>query len=190
VLKKFGLDDTYAGQEEPDGEEYHVEADGDARPFKCFLDVGLARTSTGARVFGALKGGADGGLDIPHNAKRFPGYDTGAKELDADVHNGYIHGRHVAEYAENLHEEEPETYEKLFAKYIEEDFTPEDMEENMESVIEAIREDPDHEPTEKKKPDTPTSWKTKKLTYEEKKANLKEKLEALQEMDDSEEDED
>merc|ERR1712157_267825 len=30
-------------------------------------DTGLARTSTGARIFGVLKGAADAGLDIPHS---------------------------------------------------------------------------------------------------------------------------
>ena len=48
------------------------------RPFKCLLDVGLARTTSGARLFGALKGAVDGGLDIPHSEKRFPGFTKGA----------------------------------------------------------------------------------------------------------------
>ena len=34
--------------------------------FRCYLDVGLMRTTTGARVFGAMKGTVDGGLNIPH----------------------------------------------------------------------------------------------------------------------------
>ena len=40
--------------------------EGSPGAFRAFLDVGLARTTTGARVFGALKGAVDGGLDIPH----------------------------------------------------------------------------------------------------------------------------
>lgn len=53
--------------DEVTGEEYHVEEiDGAPGPFRCFLDVGLARTTTGARVFGVLKGAVDGGLDVPH----------------------------------------------------------------------------------------------------------------------------
>lgn len=49
------------------GEEYHVESvDGQPGAFRCYLDVGLARTTTGARVFGALKGAADAGLEVPH----------------------------------------------------------------------------------------------------------------------------
>jgi ribosomal protein L18 len=56
VLTKFGLADTYKGQEEPDGEDYTVEpADDGPRPFYCLLDAGLKRTSAGSKTFGALK---------------------------------------------------------------------------------------------------------------------------------------
>ena len=67
LLKKFGLDSIYKGQEVADGEEYYVEdEDGQPGAFRCYLDVGLYRTTTGARIFGAMKGAVDGGLDIPH----------------------------------------------------------------------------------------------------------------------------
>jgi large subunit ribosomal protein L5e len=56
VLTKFGLADTYKGQEEPDGEDYNVEqVDDGPRPFYCLLDAGLKKTSTGSKTFGALK---------------------------------------------------------------------------------------------------------------------------------------
>merc|ERR1712029_1147892 len=47
------------------------------------------RTSTGAKVFGAMKGAVDGGVNIPHSGKRFPGYDKEDGDdgkLHADVH--------------------------------------------------------------------------------------------------------
>jgi large subunit ribosomal protein L5e len=47
--------------------------------------VGLARTTTGARVFAALKGACDGGLNIPHNEKRFVGYTVKGKRFDPKV---------------------------------------------------------------------------------------------------------
>lgn len=47
-----------------------------------------------------LQGALDGGLDIPHNEKRFPGYDKESKSLDADTHRRYIFGQHVADYME------------------------------------------------------------------------------------------
>ncbi|NDC39703.1 MAG: hypothetical protein EBZ48_16955, partial [Proteobacteria bacterium] len=82
VLKSVGLDSACVGQKDATGEEYHIAEDfeGERRPFRCVLDVGLARTTVGARVFGALKGAADGGLDIPYSVKRFPGYTAGEKE--------------------------------------------------------------------------------------------------------------
>ena len=56
VLQKFKLDKTYTGTEEATGEDYNVEADDDGpRPFTALLDTGLKRTSTGSKVFAALK---------------------------------------------------------------------------------------------------------------------------------------
>jgi large subunit ribosomal protein L5e len=106
LLKKMGMDEAYEGKAEPDGEMYLVEQEGDARPFTCVLDVGLVRTTTGNRVFGALKGAVDGGLNIPHSEKRFPGYDREGKEYDPETHKKYIFGGHVQEYMELLEEEE------------------------------------------------------------------------------------
>ena len=37
------------------GEDFSVEPADDRRPFRALLDVGLIRTTTGNRVFGALK---------------------------------------------------------------------------------------------------------------------------------------
>jgi len=37
------------------GEDFSVEPDDERRPFRALLDVGLVRTTTGNRVFGALK---------------------------------------------------------------------------------------------------------------------------------------
>jgi large subunit ribosomal protein L5e len=66
VLTKYGLADTYKGCEEPDGEDYNVEAaDEGPRPFYCLLDAGLKRTSTGSKTFGALKvRGWGGGVQL------------------------------------------------------------------------------------------------------------------------------
>ncbi len=81
------------------------------RPFYCLLDTGLKRTSTGSKVFAALKGALDGGLDIPHNEKRMVGYDKGAKKMDSETLSKYIYGGHVEEYMETMQEEEPEKYQ-------------------------------------------------------------------------------
>jgi hypothetical protein len=56
VLKKLGLDTKYVGNTNVNGEDYSVTPiDGDRRPFKAFLDVGLRKTSTGSKIFAAMK---------------------------------------------------------------------------------------------------------------------------------------
>jgi large subunit ribosomal protein L5e len=83
-LKKFNLDSIYPGQEQVDGDEYYVEdVDGKPGAFRCYLDVGLVRTTTGARVFGAMKGAADGGIDIPHRylQTNFVKFESSAKDV-------------------------------------------------------------------------------------------------------------
>jgi len=193
MLKKLGLDEKYEGCDEPDGEMFLVEHEDGPRPFTCVLDVGLVRTSTGSRVFGALKGAVDGGLNIPHSEKRFPGYDREGKEYDADTHKKYIFGGHVAEYMELLEEEDPERYASQFAKYIEKDIEGDGLEEMYQKAHEAIREDPEHKPTEKQDTYTQVNPQEKR-TYEERKAAVAAKKqamkEALEEADDDDDDDD
>lgn len=101
------------------GEEYNVEpVDDGPGAFRCFLDVGLARTTTGARIFGAMKGAVDGGLNIPHSVKRFPGYSAENKSFNAEVHRSHIFGQHVAEYMRTLEEEDSEAFKRQFNRYI------------------------------------------------------------------------
>jgi len=141
VLQKFGLDSLYEGQIEVDGDEFYEEADAHEKAsFRCYLDTGLARTSTGARIFGVLKGAADAGLDIPHSPKRFPGFAEG--QLDASVHKKHIFGGHVAEYMDSLSEENEEAFKKHFSKYIEAGVDSENMEEMYSKCHAAIRADP------------------------------------------------
>lgn len=114
------LADAYAGNsDEIDGTYYEVEENEEgARPFRCYLDIGLARTSTGARIWGCLKGGADGGLAIPYSENRFPGYDPETKEVDVETHKKYIFGEHVSEYMETLEEADQTAFNKQFSGYV------------------------------------------------------------------------
>jgi large subunit ribosomal protein L5e len=179
LLTKLGLADKYEGQAEPTGELFNVEdlEDGPAA-FKCFLDVGLRRTSTGARIFAAMKGAADGGLNVPHNEKRFPGYDSSSKELDAEVMRGYIFGEHVAEYMRYLQEEDPEKYKVQFARYVADEIGPDDLEDLYAEAHSAIREDPSAQPTEKK---DKASYKKRrgKLNLKQRKDRVKQKKETF-----------
>lgn len=103
--------------------------------FRCFLDVGLARTTTGARVFGAMKGAVDGGLNIPHSVKRFPGYSSETKSFNAEVHRAHIFGQHVADYMRSLEEDDNEAFKRQFSRYINLGIRADDVSSNIYKVL-------------------------------------------------------
>jgi len=189
ALKKVGLDSTYQGQTEPDGELFENEvADGDEEvknPLRAFLDVGLTRTTTGSRVFGILKGAVDGGLDVPHREKRFPGAygkvpgdDSSKAGFNAETHRKYIFGGHVADYMKQMEEASEDKYKAHFAKYIAAGINADNMEEMYTKAHAAIRANPD--PAEKKAVD-PASFKKsfahkKKMPWAQRKARVQQKI--------------
>ncbi|CAL5417118.1 unnamed protein product [Camellia sinensis] len=179
VLKKLEMDDEYEGNVEATGEDFSVEPAESRRPFRALLDVGLIRTTTGNRVFGALKGALDGGLDIPHSDKRFSGFSKDSKQLDAEVHRKYIYGGHVAAYMKILMEDEPEKYQSHFVEYIKRGIEPDGIEELYKKVHAAIRADPTQKKSGKEPPKQHKRYNLKKLTYDERKASLIERLNAL-----------
>jgi len=191
VLSKLGLDKQFTGVEEADGEFTLTEAaegeDGEERrPFKANLDVGLARTSTGARVFGAMKGASDGGILIPHSDKRFPGYDMESKELDADTLRRYIFGGHVAEYMETLADDDEERFASQFQQYVDDDVEADGLEDLYAEAHKAIREDPWKKPESDAPKKSKDEWKEiskkhkdRKLTKEEKEAGIKERIQNI-----------
>jgi len=195
-LQKLGLDETFVGVEECDGEEFHIEEEEhDRRPFKCILDVGLKRTTHGSRIWACLKGAVDGGLHIPHSIKKFPGYkapeEKGAEsEYDHEAHKDRIFGDHVATYMGELKEEDKERYERQFANYVKEGIESDDIEEMYKNCHAAIRADPT--PAEKKPegpkntrngnkiitPNGKTYIRKQKKTLKQRKDTVRQKIEA------------
>eukprot|EP00929_Paragymnodinium_shiwhaense_P058700 TRINITY_DN2940_c0_g1_i3.p2 TRINITY_DN2940_c0_g1~~TRINITY_DN2940_c0_g1_i3.p2 ORF type:complete len:313 (+),score=88.16 TRINITY_DN2940_c0_g1_i3:74-1012(+) len=155
TLKKFGLDETIKGKEEIDGEDFHIEdEDVDQRPFKVILDVGIRRTCVGSRMWGILKGAADGGLHVPHNTKNFPGYKApdskdAEGEYDAEAHKERIFGGHLKEYMEMLQEEDPTKYEAHFSHFIKEGVDADGLEDMYTECHSKIREDPEPKKADK-----------------------------------------
>lgn len=129
-----------------------------------------------------MKGAVDGGLDIPHNERRFPGYDNEKKALDADELRSRIMGAHVTEYMEEMLDDDEENFKKHFSKYIEVGFDDVDLEEEIAKTHEAIRENPVYE----KKPaftNIDKSFKKKgKDTLEQRKARVAAKKAAFAEQ--------
>lgn len=182
ALQKLGLDETYTGVEEVEGEFELTEAVEDApRPFKVFLDIGLQRTTTGARIFGVLKGASDGGLYVPHSPNRFPGWDIESEELDAELLRKYIFGGHVAEYIEELMDDDEEKYRTLFKSYIDDEIEAEDIEDLYTEAHAAIRADPSFKKAESKFTKEQYAAESKKfrqvkLTKEERDAKIVKKI--------------
>jgi len=193
LLKKVGLDTKYAGVAETDGSDFLVQEVEDApRPFKAFLDVGLVRTTTGNRVFGAMKGACDGGLYIPHSVQRFPGYnkeeEKEEKRYDAKAHRERIYGVHVGKYMKDLKDSNEEEYKAKFSQFIKNGITAENIEKKYKELHAAIRKNPEAVKTEKPKPKTQKRFnrekldaKSRKQRVESKKAKLLEKLKNIQE---------
>jgi len=153
LLTKLGLADAYKGVEEADGAYYVVEENDDGpRPFRCYLDIGLQRTTTGARIFAAMKGAVDGGLEIPHKEKRFVGYDASAPAGYVEVLRKYIYGGHVGEYMSELAEDDEDAYKKQFSRFIANGIDADNIEDMYKDAHAAIRADPVHKPTTKKVP--------------------------------------
>jgi large subunit ribosomal protein L5e len=130
-----------------------------------------------------MKGASDGGVFIPHGENRFPGYDAEAKELDAEVLRSYIYGGHVADYMRYLEEDDDDKYKKQFSKFIAAGVDADDLEEMYQDAHNAIREDPTHVPTDKKKPAAGEKVKNNhktRLTYKQKKNKIQQKVKAFQ----------
>jgi len=172
-LTKIGLAKTYVGLIEPDGSDFNVEHKDGPGPFTALLDVGLVRTTTGARVFGALKGALDGGLNVPHSEKRFAGYDRQEKKLNSDVLRKYIFGGHVADYIKKLQSENKAAYEKHFSRFIKKGIKASDLETTYKKAHAAIRANPAIVKTTKKTEPKPKRYNRQKISREQRKARVR-----------------
>ena len=81
-----------------------------------------------------------------------------------------------------LEEDDEEKYKRQFAKYLEDEVTADTLEEMYKDAHEKIRADPTFKPTEKKSDYSESKkFKSQKLTREERKARVQEKLKKIQE---------
>jgi large subunit ribosomal protein L5e len=199
LLKHVGLDKLYKGVAEATGQDFDVYKDMEERaskgeeinkrPFKAVLDVGLVNTTTGNRVFGALKGACDGGLHIPHSTKRFPGSskDDDKWVYDAETHRKRIYGQHVQDYMAYLKKEDSDKFGEVFSKW-NAVLKGRTLEQLYKGVFKAIRDNPDHVKKQRAHPPVNvrqgqnikthagTYPRLVKLTNEERKERVKQKI--------------
>jgi len=177
-LTTIGLASKYQGKVDVDGSDYTVQPAEGPRPFKALLDVGLARTTTGARIFAVMKGALDGGINIPHSEKRFAGYNTESKKLVPDVLKKYIFGGHVADYMKKLQQEDSSAFQKQFSRFVKAGVKAGDLEGLYKNAHKAILADPVAKKGEKKAIEK-KRFTAKRLTYDERKKRVAEKKASL-----------
>jgi len=176
LLAKLGLGDKYQGNTTVNGEDYNVpHLDDGPAPFRALLDVGLHRTTTGSKLFAALKGAADGGIEIPHSERRFVGYKSEEKKLHADILRKHIFGQHVADFMKELKADDASTYERQFSQYIKAGIKPDDVEALWTKAHKAIRANPLPAKKEKKTVAAKRHSRTP-LTLSQRKDRVRQKL--------------
>jgi len=162
------LSKTFDLVKEADGNYVNIEAlrnskNIETRPFTCFLDLGLTRASIGNRVFGAVKGAIDGGINIPCKENIFPHIREGKKggNQTKTPHRDRIFGLHVQNYMELL-KKTPELFKKHFSLWDKclKDNKVTKLEELYKKVHAEIRKNPNRVKSARPK--------TKRLTKEEK----------------------
>lgn len=158
ALARYGMDEMYEGNE-VDGKVRTVKYgnrtlyvedldwETERRPLRCNLDVGITSTTLGARVFAAMKGASDGGIDVPHSVKCLYGYDKASKKYDPKDFTHRVLGEHVMEYMTALKDHEDEEmkakYTRLFSRYIKAGVQPEDLEDIYQKAHKLIRQQPE-----------------------------------------------
>jgi len=177
-LTSLKLATKYPGKPEVTGEDWHYEDEdlefsSGARPFKAYLDVGLRRTTTGSKIFAALKGACDGGLNIPHKESRFAGYK--GEELDSGKLRHYLFGGHVADYMRKLKSDNADRFKRQFSKYISLGIGPDDLEALYKKVHKAIRDNPAAVKSQKAKPTKQKNYRQERRSLAQRKARVAQK---------------
>jgi large subunit ribosomal protein L18 len=91
---------------------------------KAFLDIGLNIPSKGTRIFAALKGVLDAGVEVPHSEDILPD-------------ESRLSGKHIVDYASHL-ASDPEVYKQKFSKSLSRGFRPEELSEQFSAVKDKI----------------------------------------------------
>jgi large subunit ribosomal protein L18 len=84
-------------------------------------DIGLHRPVKGCRVFAAIKGLRDAGIEVPASEEVLP---PGER----------IRGEHIRAYAEKIYNENIEKFNRLFSDYLRKGLDPRDLPRHFEEV--------------------------------------------------------
>nr|AGE95710.1 60S ribosomal protein l5 [Encephalitozoon cuniculi] len=179
ALTAMSLDEVYRPKEIDGTYSVTKDIDGEKKAPRVFLDIGLARSTRGARVFGALKGASDAGLNVPHSAAKFYGHKPDGS-FDAKELHDRIFGCNISEYMKQLRDGDPEKYKTQFSSYIKKGIDPEEIPRIYKSAFDKIAEDPTRKKKETKDYSGFKKYKQARLTYEERAKRVQAKLSAAE----------
>ncbi|MFO8016402.1 MAG: 50S ribosomal protein L18 [Candidatus Woesearchaeota archaeon] len=91
---------------------------------KAVFDIGLQQSVKRSRLFAAVKGAVDSGLDVPASEESFPPDER-------------IRGDHIKSYAENLKKDDT-AYKKQFSAHLKNNIQPEKITESFEQTKNSI----------------------------------------------------
>jgi len=94
---------------------------------RAILDIGRFPSTKGSRLYAALKGALDAGIDIPHSPDVLPD-------------EGRIRGEHISAWASKLKEEDEGFFRRQFSRYLSEGIDPEAMPESFERALSQLRD--------------------------------------------------
>jgi len=92
---------------------------------EAILDVGLQTPSKGARIFAALKGFIDAGIEVPHDVGILPD-------------DSRVEGKHIADYAAALASSDKELYSRTFSERLSVGLSPEELPKHFSELKEKI----------------------------------------------------
>ena len=86
----------------------------------AILDMGLNKSVKGSRIYAALAGALESGMEIPHSKEILPPKDR-------------INGLHISKFAQEL-KKDNEKYQKQFSDYIKNDIDPSNLQKYLDNV--------------------------------------------------------
>lgn len=96
---------------------------------EAILDIGRFPSTRGSRLYAALKGVLDAGVEVPHSDEILPDEER-------------IRGEHISSFASKLEEEDRKLLERQFSDYLRRGADPKMIPEVFERVLEEVRANP------------------------------------------------
>ena len=94
----------------------------------AILDLGVQISQKGSRIYSCLKGVIDAGIEVPTADWIFP---------EDDV----IKGSHIVKYSQKLKDDDVDAYKKTYAAYLAVNQPPEQLENHVNTCLEAINKE-------------------------------------------------